>query len=429
MTATATGTTTAVRALTPRLRVAVRIIAGRGLARACMQVSMLALLPVWGAEQFGPYVAATGAFNWLTALVQGTEKAALTGLPRAPVLAHQLTRMLVGRAAAPVAVAAVLAVALLPVGGAWALYPAAAVYAGSQGLMSVLASLHRIDGHAGRETTAYVVFAMWVIILAGFAFAGALHPYQYLLGLVTGQLVVCAVLALAVPRLRSRPARVRAGRVLRRRVDRRVFLLGISEVASTAGVAVLYVVIASTGTPADAATVYVVMVISSVFGSLSVLVLRLLQPGTSMRLRGTGGRSGRQRAAAINAWATALAGIALAVGLAVVVFAAAVGGAGAVAAIAASTLALGLAIAVEMVLFCVVLYTIFLLENTNGVALRLTSTAAWVGLAATTVSGLVLVPALHAVGAVVAMVVGLVGRSVLIRLWLRREAGAAAPRP
>jgi hypothetical protein len=385
-----------------------------------MQLSMLALLPLWGADRFGPYVAATGAFQWLTFLVLGVEKTGLTVLPRNKVLAPQLTRLLVGRAVAPTVLALAGTAVLLPIGGSWALYAGAAAYCAGQGTFSVLASLNRLDGHAGRESAAYLGYALWIVAMAGLAFAGLLQPYGYLVALVAGLLIGCVALAFGVPGLFRAPQRTRPGAVVRRMVDRRVFLLGLSDVASGAGVSVLYVVLALVGTPTDAATIYVVLVVSSVFGALGILVLRLLQPATSMRLRGTGGQSGRHQAATLSAWSALITGAMVVLGALVLLIALLTNGPAAAGALGTGRAALIITVAVEMSVFCLVSYTTFLLENTTGAALRLTSAASITGLVATTLAGLAAVPVLHAVGAVVALVLGLVARSVHMYVWLQR---------
>jgi hypothetical protein len=377
------------------------VIAGRAAARGTAQLSMLALLPTWGAAEFGTFAAALGTFVWLWALVNGAEKAALTLLPRTPTLAPQYTRTLLARAATPLCGTAVVALALAPAGGVPALYAAAAVYSAGQGLLQVLAALHRLDGRAARDSAAYLALAGWVVTMTALAIFGVLGPYAYLLAVTVGVLVDCAVLARLVPALRTRPPRVRAGWRPRVLLARRMVLLGLSDVADSASVATLYVVLTATGRPADSALVFVVLLVSGVLGSLGVLVLRLAQPTVSMRLRGPAGRDGRRRARRLTAAAALLT---------------AGGGVLAGSGVLPSGLALGMVTGVEIVAFVLVLYAVYLMENTTGTILSTTASAAALGLVATAVAALLAVPALGALGAVLALVVGLCAKATVLFL-------------
>jgi hypothetical protein len=361
------------------------------------------LLPVWGAAAFGMFAAAIGTFVWLWALVNGAEKAALTVLPRTATLAPQYTRVLLARAVTPLCATVVVAVALVPAGGLPALYALAAAYSAAQGLLQVLASLHRLDGRADRDGAAYLALAAWVAAMTVLAVAGVLTPYAYLLAVAAGVLADCAVLARLLPALRARPARVRAGTRPRLLLARRVVLLGLSDVADSASVATLYVVLAAAGEPADSALVYVVLLVSGVLGSLGVLVLRLAQPAVSMRLRGPAGRAGRRRARRLCGAAALLTAAG-----------AVLGASGALA----DTPALVLVAGVEIVAFVLVLYAVYLMENTTGTILSTTASAAALGLVATAVAALVAVPAFGALGAVLALVAGLCAKATVLFLRL-----------
>ncbi len=384
---------------------ALRVILGRGTSRGFIQLSTVALLPAWGAAEFGPFVAALGTFGWVVYLVAGTEKAGLTVLPRTRVLRDQYTRMLLVRAAAPLAVALVAIVVLLPFGGRPVLYAAAAAYSAGLALLSALAIRHRLADHPGRDAAAFLSFAGWNAVVATLAVLGVLAPVGYLLALVAGLIIECAVLALALPSLWRRARR--RGRRLSAMVNRRVLLLGLSDVADAGSTAVLYIVLAAVATPADTATVYLVLLASGLLSGFIVLLLRLAQPWFSLRLRGTGSSAGRLRARRLSGWAAVVTGGALAVAVVGLVCAYLVGGTSFVAAIGSNPVALGVAVAVELAAFCVVLFAVFLLENTNGLALSMTSAAALTGLLATAGTAVILVPVLHAVGALLALVAGL----------------------
>ncbi|GLW89259.1 hypothetical protein [Actinokineospora globicatena] len=386
------------------MRAALRVIAGRGAARAGIQLSMLALLPVWGADDFGRYVAAAGTFAWVQTLVLGVEKSALTAVPRTRLLGPQITWMLIARAATPFGLGLLATVALLPVGGLVTLYAAAAANAAGLGLMSVLVAIHRLAQRPGRDTAAFVTYAAWVIGMAGLAALGVLRPLGYLLALTGGLIVVCAVLAALVPRERPQETRPGLGGLL----NRRVLLLGFSDVADTAGVSVLYIVLAVAAKPSETALVYVLILISSALGAFGVLVLRLIQPATSLRLRGTGGTGGRALARRITGWTAVVSGTVVA----------AVVGLASVAPVTENRVLLGFVVLVEMTTFCAVVYAVFLLENTNGAVLSLTTSAALASLITTSAVALVATGPLGAIGAFLALVVGLATKAAVLRFRL-----------
>ncbi|EWC60233.1 hypothetical protein UO65_4479 [Actinokineospora spheciospongiae] len=404
----------------------VRVVLGRGVARGAIQLSLLGLLPVWGADAFGRYVAATGAFTWVVGVVLGVEKAALTAVPRTRLLAAQTTRMLIGRAAALFAAGLLAAAALSPVGGAPALYGLAAANAAGMGLLSVLAAVHRLADHPERDSFGYAGYAVWVLGMGGLALAGVLRPYGYLLALTTGLVVACAVLAWLVPALRTRPTHRRD---LARLLNRRVVLLGLTDVTDSAGVSILFVVLAAVDKPADSALVYLMLLVSSTLGSFGILVLRLIQPSTSLRLRGTGGASGRLRARTmLGRTAIGAGGIAVATTGALLTARSTLGP-DALAAIGRHPLAIGGLVLVEMTSFCMVVYAVFLLENTNGAVLSLTTSAALASLVATVATALVVVTTLGAVGAFLALVVGLAVKAAVLHARLRPHPVIDVPLP
>jgi hypothetical protein len=399
-----------------RFAPALRVIAGRGAARGFIQLATVVLLPAWGAAEFGPFVAALGTFGWLIYLVAGAEKAALTVLPRTRVLRARYTRMLLARAATPLAVALVATAVLLPFGGRPALYAAAAAFTAGQGLLSALAATHRVGGHPGRDTAAFLALAGWVAVLAALAVAHVLGPRGYLLALVAGLVVDSAVLALLLPALRE-PARVRRSRRLAAAVTRRTVLLGLSDVADALGVSALYAVLAAAASATEIATVYLVLLASVLVTGFAVLLMRIAQPRFSLRLRGTSGRDGRRRARTISGRAAAVA--LLAVALAGAGLAAGVIGPGSPVAVVALAL-------VELTVFCALTYAVYLVENTNGVALSTTSSAAVTGLVATVAAAVFLIPAAPLVGTLLALVAGLAAKAGFL-CW--RLPGTVRARP
>jgi hypothetical protein len=165
----------------------------------------------------------------------------------------------------------------------------------------------------------------------------------------------------------------------------------------------------------------VALLVSSSLGSLGTLVLRIRQPVTSLRLRGTGGHGGRRTARRITGWTSLISWTALA-GIAAAVTALHTGG--------ADPAALAACVAVEMTVFCAVVYAVYLMENTNGAVLSTTLGAALAGLAGTTVVAVLVIPALSAVGAVLALIAGLATKSTVLHVRLRhRERPRAAAVP
>jgi hypothetical protein len=245
-----------------------------------------------------------------------------------------------------------------------------------------------------------VALALWVAAMTGLALAGVLGPYGYLLTLVVGVVAVSAVLAAGISTERAR-RRGRLGRLLSRRIG----LLGLSEVADSASISVLYLLITVAGLPGAAALVYAAMVVSNVAGGFTMLLMRIAQPATSLRLRGVAGHTGRARARRLSGWACAGAGAAVVLGTLVL------------DPLRGSHFALWTVVAVEMTVFTAVGYAMYLLENTDGVALATTSSAAVVGLLATTGAAFVAIPVGHAVGAVLALVAGLAAKAGF--LWVR----------
>ncbi|MFC5289544.1 hypothetical protein ACFPM7_21025 [Actinokineospora guangxiensis] len=407
----------------PRRADVLRVIAGRGTARACIALSAVVLLPAWGAERFGEYVAATAPFAVLLFVAMGAEKTILTSVPRTRRLAHQSTRALLARAAAPVAVAALAAAALAPVGGQPAMYGLGAVYLSGQGLLSALASTHRMNGHPVRDTAAFGALALHVVAATGLAVVGVFEPYAYLLVLVGGVATACAVLAALLPALRTRPARARAG--LGHSLTRRAALAAVTDVADSASISVLYVLLAALVVPEDVAMVYLALLASATLGGLVVLLLRIAQPATSLRLRGTAGRSGRATARTISGIAVAVTTSAVLAVATTALIAWTNGGPPAVHSLGANLVALAAVTLVEMTAFAAIVYAVYLLENTTGAALRTTGSAAAAGLVATAAAAVVAIPVLGAVGAMTALVVGLAAKAT----WLRTHLSRTPPPP
>jgi hypothetical protein len=143
-------------------------------------------------------------------------------------------------------------------------------------------------------------------------------------------------------------------------------------------------------------------------------------------MRGTGAAAGRKRAVALlhaAERAGLVFGVLVAVSLAVPRTRSLLLEHGPVG----SYVILAVLVVVETTLYAVVLYAGFLVENTNNSVLRLTSTAALLGLAATTLSSAFFVPVLGPTGGFVALILAIAVKAfALRRMLLRRHPELAA---
>jgi hypothetical protein len=192
----------------------------------------------------------------------------------------------------------------------------------------------------------------------------------------------------------------------------------VSDVVDTLGISVIYLGLAASGQITDSGPLYLALLAAAMAGQLVFYLLRVAQPATSARLRGTGGNAGRVRALGLlrlgERFGTGFAAV-FAVLATVPATRGLLLGDGATLAVV-----LGVLVCVEIGLFLTVLYAGYLLENTNSKILVVTSSAAVAGLLAAGVLALVLVPMLGAVGGLAVLVLAVTVKASAMRRMLLR---------
>jgi hypothetical protein len=401
----------------PRLSVMVRLAAGRGVFRLASQLMAVVLAVVWGAEEFGRFANAMGLCAWLLFVPTAAEKVALKVLPRMRVLTADVARLVVRIAAAPVAAlvaASAVALAAAP-RQAVALYLLTAAWSAATGLLMTVSGLQRLRGRPMRDAAAFGAMTGVVLVGTTLTWVVGWPPTVHLALLLAGLLAVTAHSLAALPR--DWVLGTGAGRRLLPALGRSTWLLGLSELLEVAALSTVYLVLALTGRTTDSGPLYLAVLVASMAGSLLLYQLKLYQPATSARLRGTGGADGRVRTVRVLR-AAERGGLAFAAVMAVLL----AFPAGRDLLTGESYAVLGAILAVEVAVSTAVIYANFLLENTNSSVLTLTSVAAVVGLVATAVIALAAVPWLGASGGLAALVLAAAVKAGTLRgLLLRRH--------
>lgn len=403
----------------------VRLVAGRGAFRTAGQLMAVVLALVWGADTYAWFANAVGVCGWLVFLPTAAEKAALKLVPRSGVLAPDVARLAVRTAvvssAAPAAVllAAVAATAATGWPGATVeLYLATATWSVATGALMTLSGLHRLQGRPGLDARTFGTVGAVITLVTVVTALAHLRPERHVLLLVAGVVPVIAVSLLALP-----PA-WRRGRGRQRLLPvfgRSMVLLGLSELVDAVALAALFGLLAASGRIGESEPLYLTVMPFGVLCSFVLYLLRLRQPATSWRLRGTGAAAGRAEALRVLRLVERVAAP-----LTLVV------GAAALAAVTGTTLGTAQRYAVLAVLglletgcYLAVLYASYLLENTTGAVLVRTGNAALARLAVAVVVGALLVPWSGAAGAYLALVVSLVVHAGLLRRLVLRLPPAA----
>lgn len=400
----------------PRLSVMVRLAAGRGVFRLASQLMAVVLAVVWGAESFGRFANALGLCAWLLFVPTAAEKAALKVLPRMRFLTADVARLVVRLAAAPVLALLAAAVVALTVSpqGTVTLYLVTAAWSAATGLLMTVSGLQRLHGKPMRDAAAFG--AMTGVVLAGTAVTWVVgwSPTTHLSLLLAGLLVVTGYSLAALPR--DWVIGTRSERTLLPALGRSTGLLGLSELLDVAALSTVYLVLALSGQTTDSGPLYLAVLVASMAGSLVLYQMKLYQPATSARLRGTGGANGRARTFRLLR-AAERGGLAFTVVMAVLVAIPS----GRDLLTTESYVVLGAILAVEVAVSTVVMYANFLLENTNSSVLRITSVAAFAGLAATALIALAAVPWLGAAGGLAALVLAAAVKARVLRGLLARR--------
>ncbi len=376
------------------------LLAGRGSYRLIQLAATVLLLPVWGAG-YGTYAAAVASFSWLTALVlTGPEKTVLKMLPRAPRTGPLITEALLGLVwllPVPLLLAFATVLVLRP-GGPAPVYVGVATMQLGAGCTLLLIGLHRAAGRPRVDAGSFFVLSATLVVLVALAAAGYLQPLGYVTAVVGVQIALNATLAGALGRpsvrIWQRPA------FLRRLVWTAV-LMGTTDVCLYLTTGVLFAMLAASALADQVGRLFVIEVLWSAGVNFLLYVLRVYAPQISLRQTGRAAQQGRVRAgrlaraiAGYNAGWLAVVGVIL----------------------AATELADTRSAGWQALLWTVLLVTRapavagliwsgYLLENTDAGATRVTGLAALVGLATATVTGLIAVPALGGVGVIVSVAV------------------------
>jgi hypothetical protein len=296
-------------------------------------------------------------------------------------------------------------------------YLAAAAWMCATGLLTTVSGLHRLRGRPALDTLAFGATAGVVLVATAVTWLIGWAPQFHLLLLVAGTVAVTGCALTALPRDWLRPGTGRGHRLLPR-FGRTTALLGASDVLDTLGSAVVYLALAASGQITDSGPLYLAMLVSTTAGQFAFYLLRVAQPATSARLRGTGGAAGRMRALDLLSRAQR-AGVGFAAVFAVL-------------AIVPATrevllgdgpslwVVLGVLVSVEIGLYLTVLYAGYLLENTDDRTLVVTSSSALAGLLATGALAVALVPVLGAAGGLVVLSLAFTAKAVAMRRMLLR---------
>lgn len=357
----------------PAARTVVSLVVGRGGFRIAYHGIALGLLAIWGADSFAVYASAVGATAWIALLSSGPEKAVLKLLPRLPHTAAAVVRTALLTAAVPLVIAVLLVV--VTAGSSAVVYPLAAAWSAGVGLMTVAVAVHRAAGRPARDSRGFLVLAVLLAVSVVVVAVGGLSP--------AGELALLVVVTLGVAAWSARgtapslPTRSRRG--VTAAIVRAELMLGLYEPLGSAGVGVLYAVLALSDQRDSSTTLYLALLISSVVGSLTLYLLRIYQPVSSLRLRGAGGQAGIDLARRLLT-AALISGV---LGCAVV---AALAGNLAAAALVA------LLLCFEIPIHAVVSLALFILENAGRRELTIAAASAATQFGTVVVLGALLVP-------------------------------------
>jgi hypothetical protein len=398
-----------------------RLLAGRGAFRLAIQLMGVVLIAVWVAHDYGRFANAIGLTTWLVFVPTAAEKAALKILPRTRRTRTAVAGMAVRTATIPALVvlaALVISLAVSP-SSPTTTYLTAAAWSIAGGLLMTLSGLHRLRGKSNLDATAFACAAAVVVLTTAATWLVRWSPETHLLLLLGGIIVIIGVSLVALPAQWRRGAAT-PGHRLFPAFGRSTVLLGLTDLLDVAAVSAVFGILALSGRTTDSGLFYLALMASSAFCSLLLYQLKLHQPRTSRRMRGTGAAAGRARACSLLR-GSERAGLVFAV---VVAVSLAVPGARALLledGTIGSYAVLVVLVAVETTLYAVVLYAGFLVENTNNSVLTLTSTSALLGLSATVALAGLLVPAFGPAGGFVALILAIAVKAFALRRMLLRR--------
>ncbi|MCP2326892.1 hypothetical protein HDA40_005399 [Hamadaea flava] len=428
-------------AVLPRPRIVAALLAGRGAYRIATYAGGLALLQLWGPDDFAAYATAVGALAWLTQLVSsGPEKAALNLVPlRGGAGLARFFRALVVSALCLALVAGLLSGA--------GLYGAAGVVAVGVGSATVLVALYRLSGQPIADSLGFFGLATTHALAVFAAYLGA-GPHGVLLLLGAGTLAVNAVLLARLRLSVAPPSRASASdaaapdsaagapasappdasapaaisgtvapdstppETSRTAAFRAVAVLGTADIVGVLGVSVLYLAFAAADRPAETSLFYLLVVVSAAVSTGWGYLLRLAQPTVALRI---------ERAGESAAWSATRRSLIWTIGLGLPT-------AITVGVLGRSAVWAYVALTIEILLYAANAVSALLLEA-SGARGRRWSAAASIGqLAAVAGTGGLLVPLAGATGGIAALIAGELARALLM-LALTRRSGEPATLP
>ncbi len=401
------------------VRTVVSLLAGRSFYRLAYQAGNVTLVALWGSTTFGDYAATLGICGWLMFVGVAVEKTALKLMPRSHSLTPRLARLCLALAGIPL----LMCLAALAVGATLrphshlTLYLVAAVWFTACGALMVLAALHRLAGRPDRDRRAFAALAVAILASLVLTWSLRLPPVGQLAMIMTAAGALVLGLARALPPAwRQHPATRRRAPVLRA-VLRTTIMLGAFELTSALAVTVVYATLAVAGRGDQTTLFYLAALASSSAAGALIYGLRIAQPRVSRRQRGARAAGGRAQARrALNL--SAAGGFAL--GLTLAIYAASEH------ARPAGIVMLAAVTGAEIILFTIVAYATFLLENTEARALRITSGSAVAGLALTVALSVPLISRFGAAGAMATLGLAVAGQGTVMSILLFARYGRSS---
>ncbi|MFJ6630861.1 hypothetical protein ACIQMR_05520 [Streptomyces sp. NPDC091376] len=405
----------------PTVRSLTSLLAGRTAFRLALLGTNAALLASWGEGTYEPYATAMGTAQVLTTLTTlGIEKSALKLVPRARRTGPQLITVLLASALL-LAGAAVLwlgcAALFLPAGDTGMLGLLAGLYAALLGLNTVLVGLCRALDRNRADVLNFTILSLVIATGAGGASLLGWGPTAFTGWILAGTALLNLAHLPALYRVTRRPVR----RGITRPVVSTSVLMACGDIAAAGTVSLLFWMLGASRHHEQTGHLYLMVLASSVLLNGFGYLMRLFQPHVSLTLRSVDPASLDRRVvrrllpvAVVGAvWTAPALWLARSAEQ---------------AALVPSSVAVLLLYVLCVPLFFAVGSLNYLLENATSRTLRATAVSALGGLVCAVVLGLVLVPALGALGAVTALASGEVAHAVLARLLLRsRRRGTAKP--
>lgn len=405
----------------PTLRSLASLLAGRTAFRLALLGANAALLASWGEAGYEPYAAAMGTAQVLTTLTAlGIEKSALKLVPRATRTGPQLITVLLLSALLLTGAAVVwlgCAALFARSGDAVVLGLLAGLYAALLGLNTVLVGLCRALDRNRADVLNFAALSLVIAVGAGGVALLGWGPVAFTGWILGGTALLNLAHLPALYRATGRPVR---GGVVRPVVTTSA-LMACGDIAAAGTVSLLFMMLGASRHHEQTGHLYLMILASSVLLNGFGYLLRLFQPHVSLTLRSVDPASLDRRvvrrllpvAAAGAVWSAGSLWLAWwAEGTALV----------------PPPVVVLLLYVLCVPLFFTVGSLNYLLENATPRTLRATAVSALGGLLCAVLLGLVLVPALGALGAVAALASGEVAHAVLARLLLGSPLSARPPR-